>query len=427
MIGCCRSVWELRVLYVIKRIPVEALTVGMRVVRLDRSWLETPFWRHRIDISQPAQIEMLKAQGIRFVDIEADDTPQEATISPAASLNPVPWHTPAAGHDEPLEEPDPIQVPFEEELPRARLVYQEAKRIVQDAMHDARLGRAIDMEAVNRVVSAITDSIFRNLAALTSLSRLKKYDEYTFYHSVNTAVLSVALGRNLRWDRGSLQQLGIGTLLHDIGKTRIPIEILNKPGRLESDEFEIVKQHVLRGVEILSATTGLTDTHLRPALEHHERVDGTGYPFQRRGEQLSEFGLIAAVVDIYDAISSDRCYHRAMTPHAALQFLYGLGQRGHLDGILVQRFIQIVGVYPVGSCLLLTTGELAVVSKTHPRNPTQPVVLIVRDQSSHRMSKPLEVDLAADRSHPSRSVDRVIDPSAIGWQPADYLDGELAA
>ncbi|MGZ8386302.1 MAG: HD-GYP domain-containing protein [Nitrospira sp.] len=290
----------------------------------------------------------------------------------------------------------PPTIPFEEELPGARRVYQAAKTIVQNAMHDTRLGRAINMDEVNRVVSNMTGSVLRNPDALTSLSRLKKFDEYTFYHSVNTSILAMSLGRDLSFERNALHQIGVGTLLHDIGKTKIPPEILNKPGRFESHEMEIMKQHVLRGVEVLTTTTGLGDSYLRPALEQadelgdnglnstlsaeplieqricgkgrraaHERVDGTGCPHRRVRSELSQFGLMLAVVDIYDAITSDRCYHKGRVAHEALQFLYRLALEGHLDAALVQRLIHVVGVYPAGSVVELNTGEVAIVKQIH--------------------------------------------------------------
>jgi len=293
-------------------------------------------------------------------------------------------------------------------------------------MQDTRLGRAINMDEVNRVVSDMTESVFRNPDALTSLTRLKSFDEYTFYHSVNTSILAMSLGRHLEFDRTTLHQIGVGTLLHDIGKTKIPPEILNKPGRFEPAEMEIMKQHVLRGVEVLSTTTGLSDAYLRPALEHHERVDGTGYPHRRIGRDLSQFGLIAAVVDIYDAITSDRCYHKGRPAHDALQFLYRLSLEGHLDPGLVQRFIHVVGVYPVGSVVELNTGETGIVKEVHHHAPLAPVVLIVKSPGNTLLSTPCELDLMAQIEKPRRRVTTILHPTQAGVDPTIYLDKKAA-
>jgi putative nucleotidyltransferase with HDIG domain len=404
-----------------KRIDIDEARPGMQIEEMDRSWLETPFLRHKMTITSQEQIAQLKACGVRtlVVTAAAESIPAPPAPEPDITSDPVvttPEATPAA----------PQAVPVQEELPTARQVYQAAKHIVQQAMHDTRLGRALNMEAVNRVVSNMTESVLRNPDALTSLTRLKQFDEYTFYHSVNTSILAMSLGRHLKFDRTTLHQVGVGTLLHDIGKTRIPPEILNKPGRFEPHEMEIMKQHVLRGVEVLSTTTGLGDTYLRPALEHHERVDGSGYPYGRVRPELSQIGLIAAVVDIYDAITSDRCYHKGKVAHEALQFLYRLSLEGHLDGTLVQQFIQVVGVHPVGSIVRLDTGEIAIVKEVHHHAPLAPVVLIVKSAGNALLSTPRELDLVAQIEKPHRRITTTLTPAQAGIDPPVYLDKRAA-
>ena len=336
-----------------KRISIDELKVGMKVEKLDRSWLTTPFLRHRFTITSLEQIEQLHASGVQQLEVEAEDTDQDSD----SIMRSVSAEADTSESIAPPLESEPSNVPFAEELPAARQVYRAAKLIIQQAMEDVRMGRALNMETVSDVVGSMADSILRSPDALTSLTRLKQFDEYTFFHSVNTSALALSVGRHLGYARASLLQLGTGMLLHDIGKTLIPVEILNKPGRYQADEFEIMKQHVLRGAEVLSNTTGLADVFLKPTLEHHERVDGTGYPFQRPKTDISQFGLIAAIVDIYDAVTSDRCYHKGKTPHDTLQMLYKLGEQGHVDGVLVQQFVQVVGVYPVGSCVSLSRGR----------------------------------------------------------------------
>ena len=405
-----------------KRITIDQLKVGMKVEKLDRSWLATPFLRHRFTITSAEQIEQLHASGVQQLDVDADDAYQDSgSFVPAMPAGPE-----ISQPISPPLEPEPSTIPFAEELPAARQVYKAAKLIIQQAMDDVRMGRALNMEAVSEVVVSMADSILRSPDALTSLTRLKHFDEYTFFHSVNTSALALSVGRHLGYGRASLLQLGTGMLLHDIGKTQIPVELLNKPGRYEAAEFEIMKQHVLRGAEILSNTTGLTDMFLKPTLEHHERVDGTGYPYHRSKRDLSQFGLIAAIVDIYDAVTSDRCYHKGKTPHDTLQFLYQLGTRGHVDGALVQQFVQVVGVYPVGSCVSLNTGETAIVKQFNHQAPIRPLVLLITDQAGHRRSIPVDLDLAAQLRRPERSIASILDPIVLGINPCIYLDKEAA-
>ncbi len=405
-----------------KRISIDQLKIGMKVEKLDRSWLATPFLRHRFTITSSEQIAQLQASGVRQLEVETNDACQDsgsfAPIMPAMAETSQPIA--------PTPEPEPPAIPFAEELPAAKQTYQAAKLVIQQAMGDVRMGRALNMEAVSDVVGNMADSILRNPDALTSLTRLKQFDEYTFFHSVNTSALALSVGKHLGYERASLLQLGTGTLLHDIGKTLIPVEILNKPGRYEAHEFEIMKQHALRGAEVLSNTTGLTDMFLKPALEHHERVDGTGYPHHRSRIDLSQFGLIAAIVDIYDAVTSDRCYHKGKTPHDTLQFLYQLGDKGHVDGTLVQQFVQVVGVYPVGSCVSLSTGETAIVKQFNHQFPIRPLVVLVTDEAGRRRATPLDLDLATQRRKPEQTIRSILDPAVLGINPQSYLDKEAA-
>jgi HD-GYP domain-containing protein (c-di-GMP phosphodiesterase class II) len=405
-----------------KRISIDQLKIGMKVEKLDRSWLATPFLRHRFTIASSEQIEQLRASGVQRLDIEADDADQDSV----SSVPDMPTETEISHLMVPPVEPEPSTVPFAEELPAARQVYKAAKLIVQYAMGDVRMGRALNMEAVSDVVENMVDSILRSPDALASLTRLKQFDEYTFFHSVNTSALALSVGRHLGYARAPLLQLGTGMLLHDIGKTLIPLEILNKPGRYQVDEFEIMKQHVLRGAEVLSTTTGLADVFLTPTLEHHERIDGTGYPHRLSKTDLSQFGLIAAIVDIYDAVTSDRCYHKGKTPHETLQMLYKLGSQGHVDGALVQQFVQVVGVYPVGSCVSLNTGETAIVKQFNHQAPIRPLVLVIKDEVGHHRSLPLDLDLSAQLRLPKRTIAAILDPAVLGIDPCTYLDKEAA-
>lgn len=406
-----------------KQIRIDELALGMVIEKLDRSWLNTPFFCHKMTITTTKQIAQLKACGVQtlVVRVEAEEVREETPTLSTHADEPI-----RATHDTTDPVPAPTQIPFEEELPAAKQVYQAAKTIVQNAMQDVRLGRAINVDAVKDVITDMTESVFRNPDALPSLSRLKQFDEYTFYHSVNTALLAMSLGRSLGFDRSMIHLAGVGTLLHDIGKMKVPLEILNKPGRFEPHEMEIIKQHVLRGVEVLSNQTGLGDTYIQPALEHHERVNGDGYPHKRAHQDISQVGLITAVVDIYDAMTSDRCYHKGKPAHEVLQLLYRLSLEGHLDPTLVQRFIQVVGVYPVGSVVEFNTGETGIVKRINHDAPLAPVVLFVKTAGNTLLSQPQEEDLSQQTKTPPRSIKTVLHPHQTGIDPALYLDKKAA-
>ncbi len=403
------------------RIRIDELQPGMRVEELDQSWLQTPFFRHKMTITSIQQIAQLKASGVQtlIVDTETEEITEESASVTDASDHPAVPATKDVASTAPT-------VPFEEELPAARQVYHAAKAVIQEAMNDTRLGRAINVDAVRTVISDMTDSVFRNPDALSSLSRLKRFDEYTFYHSVNTSLLAMSLGRSLGFDRAMIHLAGVGTLLHDIGKMKVPLEILNKPGRFEAHEMEIMKQHVLRGVEVLTSTTGLGSSYIQPALEHHERVNGDGYPHRRAHQDISQVGLITAVVDIYDAMTSDRCYHKGKPAHEILQLLYRLSLEGHLDTTLVQRFIQVVGIYPVGSVVELNTGETGIVKRINHDAPLAPVLVLVKSAGNTLLSKPTEHDLSEQGKQPRQQVRAVLHPHQAGIDPANYLDKKAA-
>lgn len=406
-----------------KQITIDELKPGMHIEKLDRPWLSTPFFRHKLTITSTEQVAQLKACGVQTLVVRIDAVEVETGSEPISEQEIIePPVEPAAKADPSIAQ----EIPFEEELPVAREVYQAAKTVIQTAMHDIRFGRAINVEAVRQVVSDMTDSVFRHPDALPSLSRLKRFDEYTFYHSVNTSLLAMSLGRSLGFDRTATHLTGVGTLLHDVGKMKIPLEILNKPGRFEAHEMEIMKQHVLRGVEVLSSTTGLGDSYVQPALEHHERVNGGGYPHRRVKQDISQFGLITAIVDIYDAMTSDRCYHNGKPPHEILQLLYRLSLEGHLDSTLVQRFIQVVGVYPVGSVVELNTGETGIVKQVNHQTPLAPVVLLVKSAGNTVLSHPQEQDLSQQTKTSNKNIRAVLAPQQAGIDPTDYLDRKAA-
>lgn len=405
-----------------KQIHIDELQPGMQIEKLDRSWLSTPFFRHKMTITSYQQITQLKACGVQTLVVRIE----HETVEAVSASEPKPADVPMESAAKEEASPVPETVSFEEELPVAREVYNAAKTVIQAAMNDTRLGRAINVEAVREVVSKMAESVFRNPDALPSLSRLKRFDEYTFYHSVNTALLAMSLGRSLGFDQAAIHLAGVGTLLHDIGKMKIPLEILNKPGRFEAHEMEIMKQHVLRGVEVLSSTTGLGDSYVQPALEHHERVNGAGYPHRRAKHDISQFGLITAVVDIYDAMTSDRCYHKGKPAHEILQLLYRLSLEGHLDSTLVQRFIQVVGIYPVGSVVELNTGETGIVKQVNHQTPLAPVVLLVKTAGNTLLSHPHAQDLSQQTDTRKRNITTVLAPQQAGLDPTHYLDQKAA-
>lgn len=457
------------------KIPVTKLSVGMLVTSLDKPWYATPFVSHRMRMTTQADVEMVRACGVKIVEIEIEGNEDKKPASPpeavphcdesqgipieARSNNPVsqrphwngPASPPASGRTmtvagsvvspgragaaavtdsdpeatiavRPGEAFDLTPSPFEQELEVAKAGYQQTKQMVQQAMADAKMGRAFNSEAVVTAVDVLVGSVLRNPDALTSLVRLKSFDEYTYYHSVNTCVLALAVGRNLRMNRDDLQRLAFGMLLHDIGKMQLPVEVLNRAGRLEEDDFAQVKRHVEQGAEYLSETVRVEPPVLLPVLEHHERLDGSGYPYGRKRHQLSEFGMIAGVVDVYDALTSDRPYRKAVTPHHALQMLYDMTRRGLLDAAFVERLIRCIGIYPVGSCVQLNTGEVAIVSRMNQAQTLNPVVVVIRESTAGPNVAPQTLDLSMQATKPIKRITEVLDAGRLGVMPNAVLE-----
>ena len=258
-----------------------------------------------------------------------------------------------------------------------------------------------------------------------SLCRIREGDTYTFQHSVSVCTLLVTFCRYMEMTPEQIHEAGIGGMLHDIGKMRVPDHILNKPGKLTDPEFEIMKSHVVLGLETLRQTPGISRTVIQVAGEHHERFEGSGYPERIKGYEISTLGRMAAIVDVYDAITSNRIYHRGMEPPAALTKLFEWSDH-HFDPELVQHFIQAIGIYPVGSLVRLASERLAVVIEQGAHGLLFPKVRVVYDIQRGRRITPVDLDLS-DPETGGDSIVRNEDPDIWKLNPFEYLTMEKMA
>lgn len=410
-----------------KQIPIDQLKVGMYVVGVDRPWLETPFLRHRFHIKDESQILKLRASGILRVDI---DTENGSPNGPKGDLvDQVTWiqqhpNQESAGPEQQQQSaasPNQWDV-YAQEIVKAQETYGAAKEVIRDTLHEARMGKDVNTEAVTGVVDDMIDTLHKNRDALVSLTRLKSFDDYTFCHSINVSILSVALGRRQGMDDESLRTLGIGCLLHDIGKVKIPIEIMKKKGRPTADQLKIIQKHPLDGAEILAKTTGMPDEATIPALEHHEWGDGTGYPHHLHLDQISRFGRIVQIAHTYDTMTTKQMNRSPKDPATAIHELYELGKSGLLDLQHVEQFIQCTGIYPVGSLVELATGEKSVVVFINSKNLLFPTVLPIRDHNMRPVNNPVLFNLSLDEHRRERAITGVLNPSDWGLNPSRELD-----
>lgn len=382
----------------IKKVKSEQLTPGMYIHDVNCGWLDHPFLTNSVKIKNEDIIREIVEFGIRDVYI---DTEKGIDVSDAPTIQEVnqqieegleriatPETEAALRRDE--------QVPVRQELMCAREVKREATNIVHRIMEDIRLGKQIKIEQVNHTVENMIESIMRNRDALMSLSRIKKVDTYTFFHSVSVGVLMIAFGNEIGLERPLIKSVGIGGLLHDIGKVRVPAAIISKPGKLTDQEFKIARQHVEYGCEILTGISGIDRESFLTARQHHERIDGTGYPDMLSGEDISLCGQMAAIVDVYDALTSSRSYKRQLHPTAVLRKLYEWSEF-YFNRTLVEQFIRCIGIYPVGTLVALRSGWIGVVVmvRNGEKSLLKPVVRLLYNKKTESYRRiPVDIDLS---------------------------------
>lgn len=283
-------------------------------------------------------------------------------------------------------------VSMKRELRAATSIRAEAEAIVRGFLGSVRNGGGIEAEAVSSTVGKMVDSVIRNQDALSSLVRLKSVDDYTFAHCVNVCILSLSIGRHMGLSREELQDLGVGAILHDVGKVLVPEQLLKKPGALSEDEFTEMKRHAALGDEFLEKSGGISDRARAVAREHHEKFDGTGYNRRLTGKDIHHFARITAVADVYDAMTSNRVYQKGLRPEEAMKRMYGMRGKS-FEPEIVERLIKCLGVYPVGTVVKLNTGETAIVHMPNHSRPLQPRVMLLMGKDSSPLAIQQEVDL----------------------------------
>jgi len=375
----------------IKHVPSQELKVGMYVHDLGVDWSAHPFMRSQFRLESEHDIQTILACGIRTVAVDTElglDAPHAQTDEELQRQ--LDKEMLAVAQAKPVVVQ---QVSLQEEAGRARNLRGQATRLVKNVMRDARLGHAIRLEEVEPMVTALTESMLRNPGALIGLSHIKSKDEYTFLHSVSVGTLMIAFTLSAGFDIQTVHQAGLGGLLHDTGKALVPDEILNKPGRLTDEEFAIIKRHPMDGFELLRQSEGIDEIPLDITLHHHERIDGSGYPHRLAADNISTLARMAAIVDVYDAITADRCYHKGMPPTEALRKIFEWSKT-HLDPDLVKAFTRCIGIYPVGTLVLLESGRLGIVVEHHPDSLLQPKLKVFYDTQKRHYLTPQIVDLS---------------------------------
>lgn len=319
------------------------------------------------------------------------------------------------------------RAPVEAELPRARTAFGEGERALEALVADVRSGRVPDVQQVSGAVDEIVDSMVDNPDALMWVARLREESVQTYQHGVKVALYLVALGRHLGFPRRELANLGMIGMLADVGKTRLPHALLEKPGMLAPAEYNVVKEHVRLGLEALASSVRLAAPIIEGIAQHHERLDGSGYPKGLRGDEIGVYGRMAAIADSFAALITARAYANACAPQDALMSLYEwTGSSFHEP--LVEQFVQAVGIFPVGSFVELSNGEVAAVLAHNRVRRLEPRVLVLTTTDKTPLPEPFERDLlrrpkSADSSPRIRIV-RGLAAGAYGLKLHDYYARE---
>ncbi|WP_339803885.1 HD-GYP domain-containing protein [uncultured Marinobacter sp.] len=388
----------------IKRIPLTALRVGMYITDLNNDWIPHNNNRRRGFIRNEQILEKIARLGVEYVYIDTSKGTDSPDAVPATEID---RHNEAQLQQAGAEPPEPFRrADFQDEALIAQAIHKQAQGLVGDLMQSVKLGKAIDITPMHELASDLQGSVFRNHNALACLGRIREKDNYLLEHSVNLSVLMSIFGKSLGQSESALHQLIVGAMLHDIGKILIPDGILHKPGRLTDEEFGVMKQHAAHSRDILLTTPGIGELAVLTAAEHHEKLDGSGYPNGLKGDEISLQGRMAAIADVYDAITSDRVYHKGMTPTQGLKKLLEWSG-SHLDPKLVRQFIRCLGLYPVGSLVLLESGRLGVVTEGNEDDQRLPVVRIMY-HTRFRMPvtvQTLDLSKPGTQDHILRAVD----------------------
>ncbi|QXZ09145.1 HD-GYP domain-containing protein [Comamonas sp. Y33R10-2] len=396
----------------LKRVDVEHLCPGMFVHEFCGSWMEHPFLRTRFLLNEPNDLERLRATTIRQVWIDTSkglDIPAEVTAAEEVDSPPEETDKQLAQQAKPSS--------TSKELHQARAIIGQARETLKTMLHDVRLGRPPDLPAAGQLIDEMTLSIKRNPHALISLARLKTADNYSYMHSIAVGALMIGLARRMGHDDNQVRQAGLAGLLHDVGKTRVPLTVLNKPGPLDPQEWAIMKSHAQWGYEILQPLP-LDESIAEACLHHHEKIDGSGYPDGLKQSEISLLARMASICDVYDAVTSDRPYKEGWQPAIALQRMAQWTPQ-QFDKSIFQQFVQTVGIYPLGSLVRLQSEHLAIVLDVSDNRLLTPQVRRFYCLREQRRITPGIVDLALPEAN--NSITGREDPADWPFKNLDEL------
>lgn len=367
-----------------KKIPLSQLKIGMYVLSIFTKNKDVNI-KSEGYILKESSIEQLKKSHVNYVVIDPSRTKQDEEKNKNNIATPK-----VISPKKAIKE---STTSLDTEIKTANKLYHNAKVLQEKILHDITLNKVIDTAAVQESTNAIVDSIFRNQDALSCMSRLRFKGDYLVEHSLNVSILMTILCKHMNIERKVMEELALGAFLHDIGKVLIPDNILNKPGGFAKEEYEIMKTHVLLGVKVLEDTPNLPDIVMSVVKEHHERLDGKGYPYKLAAKDISVYGRMIAIVDSYDAMTAERVYKAGMHPIKAFKILISESPNSY-DKALVEQFIQCLGLYPIGTLVKLNSGKVGLISRLNKNKPLNPFVRVFYNTRLNQVITMEELDLS---------------------------------
>ena len=404
-----------------KEVPVNELQFGVYISELDRPWTDTPFVFQGFVLEDEKQLETLKKYCKKvYVDPEkSTDLPDRSKLKTAPVGKKADSVLASITRKVVYEEKVSVDV----ELPAARVAQNKTEVALKDVLDTVRAGKVIDAPRVREAVTSMTDSVVRNPDAMLLLSKMKERSDYTHDRAIGVSIYMITFGRFLQLPREQLDLLGMLGLLQDVGKMRLPAELLEKKGALTEEERKLCHSHLQQSVAILKETAGLPPELPALAALHHERFDGSGYPEGLRGQEIGLFGSIAGMIDCFDALTRQRPYADALSPSNALSKLYDWRDQ-QFDGALVQQLIQCIGIYPVGAAVELNTGEIGIVIAQNLVRRLQPRVMVVLDAKGAPIRPQKILDLVkepkAGPDLPYR-IKRTLEKGSVALDAAEFF------
>jgi len=418
-----------------KKIDVMDLRWGMYIASLDRPWLESPFLFQGFVLETPEEMEQLKKH-CKYVYIDiikgVDALPQRNRAEYESRMQAIEVEDEKItskvreiANSSSTQRQHKVyedQTPLEKEIVYAKEVETEARETMREIIANVQKNKGFDIALATKVVTNMVNSMIRNPDALVCLTYLRHISEYTALHSIRSCILGIAFGRHLVFTKEELIDLGVGFMLHDIGMLKIPKEILEKPAGLNQQEFEAMKRHVGWGVALLKKNGGIPPLAMQVVQQHHERRDGEGYPARLKGDAISQAGYISSIVDVYDAVTSDRIYSGGLSAEDALKRMYEWREKDfHTE--LVEDFIRCMGIFPIGSLVELSTGSIGVVISINRARRLKPKVALVLTANKTPYSRKVVTDLMEHTDGQGREIkiSRVLPAGTYGIHPMDHI------